>query len=243
LARDGTDEAVVPVLEAVLAALVILGVIFAAFVLQRPPAIAPPPAGGPAANAQGIADALAGMTACGGPPATWVDRLEQGDAACQAELDTRIAPMLGDRGRYLVRLANGHGAHTLLPTGAADPDIGDAGVGVLFVAPDWDFPAPPAPAAASRFAPGDERSGAPPACVESPAGTRLRPDGTPWSASWASIVPTDAPYGAWTLYTLGAGSGATCAGATGPSAVLVRFDDTAPLARPAYALQVVVWNA
>lgn len=238
---QGGDAAAIPVLEAVLAAFVLLGVIFAAFVLQPTPTLAPPPPAGASAVAQGVADALAAMDACGGGPATWTDQLELGNATCAAALDARIRPMLGDRGRYLVRLANGLGAHTLLPTGAAAPEIGDAGVGVTYVAPDWDFPAT-APAAASQSAPGDERTGAP-SCALSPAGTRLRPDGTPWAAAWAGTVPTDAPYGTWTLYTVGAGSGSSCSGATGATTVLVRFDATAPLTRPAYALQVVVWDA
>lgn len=257
------DDAAIPVLEAIIAAVLMLSVVLLASRLpNRDPAAAPASSLG--ATADGLAISVAAMEV-GGVGATswdpaeegWLDALMRGDsvtaAAAQDNIEALLPPDLG----YTLRLSNGEGTLDLLPWGrmAAPPEGSTTGSATVY--PNWTglgtvF------TPLQDYLPGDPLDSSAWTCLKAPsqqepstlglAANGLGPSGMDWIDIWhaddAAHVPAHVPFGGYAAYTGTVSDPATCAGGTLVQQLRVlppgdpgTSDDLWP-----YTLDLVVWR-
>lgn len=243
------DAAAFPVIEAILAALIIFGAILYFSYAQRAQVPVGTASEGESPLAAGLANLLVDspiLTPATPTPATsttavggdsWLELLSKGDSNAQTKVTAFISAKMPAGDHFVLQLHNGFAPLVLLTDGGLPPAGAHADVGSALVLPSWSAaasgpvlsPGQPAPAAACYVAPNDD--------PVTPTGTM--PDGTPWAMAFGSVspkVPLSALYGEWK-------AGATCAGAVPAFVVTPGFAPASGSPRFPTLLQVVVWHA
>jgi hypothetical protein len=253
LGRD--ERGIMPVLEAILVALLCLAAILFVTQVQRP--LAAHQEGGAdlgdlaaqtvtLLSQQSIKDSTGNVH----DPESWVNKTLSGDPVVGAALENVIRQMLPRGARYELSLTNGQGALRLAPM--VDPGLPRNGRGaqVPFFA-NWTAFADEADATvdAQWARPGqDVTDGAHPVladfvsaastlqCIKSPNNATAGPSDT-WRDVWVASspnVPDGALYGVWAGYT-----DAACS--AGAVYARVGLEDGTITDYPIYALRLVVW--
>jgi hypothetical protein len=235
MAARADEGGAFPVLEAVLAAALILSTIVILSVLQRPVIVAPPgAASGPDEIARGAAIALGQADIPGaGVLETWLTAVVDGDPAATAAVHDFVASQLPAGAHGGIRVNNGVAPLTLI--GAAPAKA--AGVGVAYALPNWraNDPLPPG---SSVFQPGDAFDYSSVQCLRAPTGLDVGPGGQSWLSIWnpaSGMVPLNAIYGVWVSYTSN-----DCV--TGPKSFQVVLAAASPTELPPYGVELVVWT-
>ncbi len=227
------ERGVLQVMEAILAALILLGAILFVTISSSPVR----DVGSSGVNLETIAeDTLNVLTSQPGLADANLTRLDeivndaiQGDTADAELFLTNIVPV---GSRYALRLDNGIQPLHLLPVTGSATSPREASGASTYILPDWTANA----GFNQTYAPGDPLDFSTWTDLVAPDGSSIGPGGDTWLDLWTADVPTQDRIPTWALFGVWDCTGGSC------SDFRIALDDDITPNRPLYSVELLLWE-